>query len=301
MKCYITWCFAGFIALDENCALLDYELFPKSKITLRLTELLEGNLVREEKSLLKRLVKNHDEVVVETEISPSKYESLKDSSKFKFQTPNKAGEYVRTYLAAILIGTDFIETEEELKELIHDTSLTITRDRLQEAAEAEDLVLIQAINALDELDETTSKLAERLREWYSIHLPELDKIKSHEYYVKLVADYGDRDSIISFGLEESDVEIKTSIGVELDESDISMIREFASSIKSLQATKKSLNSYIEDKMDELAPNLKDLVGASLGAKIIAPCGRVKKTGPAFVQYYPGFRGGESPLQAPQDW
>jgi len=38
-----------------------------------------------------------------------------------------------------------------------------------------------------------------------------------------------------------------------------MIREFASSIKSLQATKKSLNSYIEDKMDELAPNLKDLV------------------------------------------
>ncbi|HNS26292.1 MAG TPA: ATP-binding protein, partial [Methanobacteriaceae archaeon] len=132
--------------------------------------------------MLKRLVKNHDEVVVETEISPSKYESLKDSSKFKFQTPNKAGEYVRTYLADILIQTDFIETEEELKELIHDTSLNITRDRLQEASEAEDLVLIQAINALDELDETTSKLAERLREWYSIHLPELDKIKSHEYY-----------------------------------------------------------------------------------------------------------------------
>jgi nucleolar protein 56 len=276
MKCYITWCFTGFIALDENCALLDYELFPKSKITLRLIELLEGNLVREEKSLLKRLVKNHDEVVVETEISPSKYESLKDSSKFKFQTPNKAGEYVRTYLADILIQTDFIETEEELKELIHDTSLNITRDRLQEASEAEDLVLIQAINALDELDETTSKLAERLREWYSIHLPELDKIKSHEYYVKLVADYGDRDSIISSGLKESDLKIETSIGSDLDESDIIMLKEFASSIKSLQATKKSLNSYIEDKMDELAPNLKDLVGASLGAKIIAHVGGLKR-------------------------
>lgn len=276
MKCYITWCFAGFIALDENCALLDYELFPKSKITLRLTELLEGNLVREEKSLLKRLVKNHDEVVVETEISPSKYESLKDSSKFKFQTPNKAGEYVRNYLADILIETDFIETEEELKELIHDTSLNITRDRLQEASEAEDLVLIQAINALDELDETTSKLAERLREWYSIHLPELDKIKSHEYYVKLVADYGDRDSIISSGLKDSDMEIKISIGAELDEYDIIMLKEFASSTKSLQATKKSLNSYIEEKMDELAPNLKDLVGASLGAKIIAHVGGLKR-------------------------
>jgi nucleolar protein 56 len=276
MKCYITWCFAGFIALDENCALLDYELFPRSRLTERLNEVFEGNLVSEEQSLLKRMVKNHDEVVVETEISPSKYKSLKDSSKFKFETPNKAGEYLRTYLADVLIETNYILSEKELKEMIHETSLNITRTRLQEASKAEDLVLMQAINALDELDETTSKLAERLREWYSIHLPELDKIKSHEYYVKLVAEYGDKDSIISSGLEESDLKIKTSIGADLEESDILMLKEFASSTKSLQATKKSLNEYIEGKMKELAPNLKDLVGASLGAKIIAHVGGLKR-------------------------
>jgi nucleolar protein 56 len=276
MKCYITWCFAGFIALDENCALLDYELFPRSRLTERLNEVFEGNLVSEEQSLLKRMVKNHDEVVVETEISTSKYKSLKDSSKFKFETPNKAGEYLRTYLADVLIETNYILSEKELKEMIHETSLNITRTRLQEASKAEDLVLMQAINALDELDETTSKLAERLREWYSIHLPELDKIKSHEYYVKLVAEYGDKDSIISSGLEESDLKIKTSIGADLEESDILMLKEFASSTKSLQATKKSLNEYIEGKMKELAPNLKDLVGASLGAKIIAHVGGLKR-------------------------
>ncbi len=276
MKCYITWCFAGFIALDENCTLLDYELFPRNRLSERLNEVLEGNLVSEEQSLLKRMVKNQDEVVVETEISLSKYRSLKDSSKFKFETPNKAGEYLRTFMDKVLIETDYIQTEEELKEIVHEISLNITRTRLHEASKAEDLVLIQAINALDELDETTSKLAERLREWYSIHLPELDKIKSHEYYVKLVAKYGDKDSIISSGLEESDLKIETSIGADLEESDILMLKELASSIKSFQATKKSLNEYIDGKMGELAPNLKDLVGASLGAKLIAHVGGLKR-------------------------
>ncbi|HEY0196610.1 MAG TPA: ATP-binding protein [Methanobacterium sp.] len=276
MKCYITWCFAGFIALDENCDLLDYELFPRSRITEKLLELLDGNLVIEEKSLLKRLIKTVDKIVIETDISPSKYEALKGYSKFKFETPNKAGEYVRTYLADVLIETDFIQTEEELKEVVHEVSMDITRNRLQEAAEAEDLVLIQAISALDELDETTSKLAERLREWYSIHLPELDRIKSHEYYVKLVAEYGDKSTIINSGLTESDFKIESSIGADLDESDIFMLKEFASSIKSLQTTKKSLNEYIEGKMEELAPNLKDLLGASLGAKMIAHVGGLKR-------------------------
>ncbi len=276
MKCYITWCFAGFIALDENYTVLDYELFPKSKITARLMELLNGNLVIEEKSLLKRLVKNYDEIIIETGNSPSKYKSLKDFIKFKFEADNKAGEYVRTRLADILMDTDFIETEEELKDLIHETSLNITRQRLHEASEAEDLILIQAINALDELDETTGKLAERLREWYSIHFPELDKIKSQEFYVKLIAEYGDKDSIMTSGLKETDLKIETSIGAELDETDISILTEYASSLKSLQTTKKSLNEYIESKMDELAPNLKDLVGASLGAKIIAHVGGLNR-------------------------
>jgi len=276
MKCYITWCYSGYIALDENCSLLDYELFPKNKITGRITEILNGNLVIEEKSLLKRLVKNYDTLSIETGITPSKYEVLKDSSKFKFEVINKAGECLRSNLADILIQTNIIRDEDELKDVVHGISIDITRDRLQEASEAEDLILIQAINALDELDETTGKLAERLREWYSIHFPELDKIRSHEFYVKLIAEYGDKDSIITYGLTDSDFEIKTSIGAELDESDINMLKEYASSLKSLQTTKKSLTQYIEVKMGELAPNLKDLVGASLGAKLIAHVGGIKR-------------------------
>jgi nucleolar protein 56 len=276
MKCYITSCFAGFIAFDENHNLLDYELFPKPKINPRLSEILNGNLINEERSILKRLVKNNEKISIETNINPSKYQNLKDSDKFLFETPNKAGEYLRISMADILIQIGFFKNEGEFKELVQDVNLEITRARLQEAAEADDLVLIQAINALEELDETTGKLAERLREWYTIHFPELDKIRSHEFFVNLVADYGNRENIIKSGLNDSDLKIERSIGAELDESDLKILQDYACSLKSMQEMKKSISKYIESKMDELAPNLKELVGASLGAKLIAHVGGLKR-------------------------
>ena len=50
------------------------------------------------------------------------------------------------------------------------------------------MFLIQAINSIEEIDETSSKMVERLREWYAIHFPELDPIKNHERYVEMIAD-----------------------------------------------------------------------------------------------------------------
>ncbi len=276
MKCYLTWCFAGFIALDENCNLLDYELFPRKRITERLTEIFKGDLCKQEKSLLERMVKNYDYISLETNLPPSAYHNLKNSERLIFQTPNKAGEYVRNNLAYVLEQTGFIETEEEMNQYIWEVSQEITRRGLQEASEAEDLLLIQSINAMDELDETTSKLTERMREWYSIHFPELDKIKNHDLYVKLIAENGDRDSIISSGELEDDMKIKNSIGAQLEDSDISMLTEYASSLKILQKTKKSLSKYIDNKMEDIAPNLQDLLGASLGAKMIAHVGGIKR-------------------------
>jgi nucleolar protein 56 len=147
---------------------------------------------------------------------------------------------------------------------------------LSEALKSEDLLLIQAINTIDEMDEITSKLAERLREWYSIHFPELNKIKSNELYTKIVAEYGYKKSIIDSKILDSDLKIEKSIGADISDLDISMLKEFADSLKHLQKTKKSLTVYVEEKMKYLAPNLRNLTGASLGAKLIAHVGGVKK-------------------------
>ena len=280
MKCYVTYSFAGFICLDENCDLLDYELFPMEKLREKIEKIDAGNLTIEEESLLKRMVNRYDTVVIETIIPHSRYRNLKDSFKFEYETPNKAGNFFRSNMNDLLVEVGFLDKEADLRSIIHELSIDLTNNLLKKASESEDMFLIQAINSIEEIDDTSSKMVERLREWYAIHFPELDSIKNQERYVELVADLGDRDSIINSGALDSEsgnkIKVNNVLGASISESDLEMVREFAKSIKSLQTTKKSLNDYIDHRMEEIAPNLKELAGASLGAKLIAHVGGVEK-------------------------
>ena len=141
MKCYLSMCFAGFIILNENFTLLDYELFPRSKLTERLTKIQNDVLTREEESILKRIVKNYDKIIIETNSPHSKYQNLKDNHKFEFRTPNNGGEFLRSNMVDVLQNTGFIETREEMNIIIHQTSLEVTRHRLSEALKSEDSTL----------------------------------------------------------------------------------------------------------------------------------------------------------------
>ncbi len=280
MKCYITCSFAGFIVLDENCALLDYELFPRDKQRERLAKMSAGALTKEEEAILKRMVKKYDSIIIETTIPHSRYKNLKDSIKFKYETPNIAGEFLRSNMEDLLQKIGFLQPDDDLKLILHELSISMTNDRLREASLAEDMFLIQAINSIEEIDEASGKMVERLREWYAIHFPELDSIKNHERYVEMIADFGDRNSIINSGSLDSgkDSKIKdvNSVGAPISETDLQIVTEFAVSIKSLLNTKKSINIYVDDRMGEIAPNLKDLAGSSLGAKLIAHVGSIER-------------------------
>jgi nucleolar protein 56 len=276
MKYYLTGYFAGFIILDENFNLIDYELFPKEKITERIIARSNGDLATEEESLLRKNIKKCDSMIIETNINVSKYNRLKGSSKFKFENPSAGGDHLRLNMANVLKETGFIESEDQLNEKLRGVSFDLTNYKIKEASKAEDMYLIQAINSIDEIDEATGKLIERLREWYMIHFPALNKLKNNEKYVNLIAEYGDRVSIKENEiLEELNIKDK-GIGSEIEGKDLQMIQEFAKSVKTLQNTKKSLNEYVEQKMGEIAPNLSDLVGASLGAKLIAHIGSIQK-------------------------
>jgi len=276
MKCYLTCCFAGFISFDDNFTLLDYELFPRKGLVKKLIKIREGNLTREEKSILKRIVKKCDSVIIETSVNVSKYKDLKESFKFEFKTPNMAGEFLRYNIVDVLKKTGFIDSENELNQGLRRVLFDLTNYKIKEASKSEYMYLIQAINSINEIDESTGKLIERLREWYAIHYPELEKIKSNEKYVALIAEYGDIDSIRQ-NKDLNEFNIKNqSTGAEIEGKDLHIVQEFANSLRNLQKTKKSINEYVEQKMNEIAPNLRDLVGASLGAKLIAHIGSIER-------------------------
>ncbi len=276
MKCYVVSCFAGFLALDDDFNLLDYELFPHSDLLEKWIKLQENGENPDETILLDKMGKKCNEIIIETNKSSYHYQNLKYNSKFTFQIPSKGGDFVRSHLRELLLGTGFIESASELNDTIRKLSQQITEHKIKESSESDDILLIQAIHAIEELEESEVKLVERIREWYPTHFPELDEVKDHSRYVELVAEYGDRDSIINSGLSDLDIDSDTSLGADLSERDLEVIQGFARTIKSVQESKKSTNKYVDLKMEEVAPNLRDLLGASLGAKIIAHTGGIKR-------------------------
>ena len=276
MNCYLTNCLAGFMVFNEDLTLLDYELFPPSKISSRLLKIREGVLLVEEEALLNRIGKKYESIIIETNKGSSNYQHLKNSEKFEFKNPNPGGEHLRSNLTQILLEIGFINTEEEFKPRIHDIYMDVTLHQIRESSEAEDKLLIQAISSLDELDESIGKLSERIREWYGVHFPELDFVRNHEVYVGLVAQHGHRDQILQQDLSGHNLEIDSSMGADIEEEDILIIQGFAKSLKSLQESRQSIETYVDFKMEKIAPNLRDLAGASLGAKLIAHAGSIKQ-------------------------
>lgn len=276
MKSYIASCIAGYIAFNEDLTILDYELYPASKVTKRILESKDGFLLIEEETLLNRISKKFDSIIIETQNHPNKYNHLKNYERFEFEKTSIAGKHLRSNLTSILCEIGFINETEEYNNRIRELLMELTSRQLRESSEAEDKLLIQSINSLDELDESISKLVARLREWYSIHFPELDLIHNHEVYTSLVAEKGHRDAIFEENLSSYNFDITESIGADIDDADLLIIQNLANSIASLQKSRKDIEIYIESKMDIVAPNLKDIAGASLGAKLIAHVGSLNR-------------------------
>jgi nucleolar protein 56 len=283
MKCYVVGCFAGFLVLDEDFNLLDYELFPHSELLEKWFQMAEKGISPEEKRFLEKVGKDCDEIIIETSRSSYHYQDLKYNSKFIYQIPSKGGDYLRSNLGEVLHETGFLDSPGDLWSVTRKLALQVTERKLKEASLSDDLLIIQAIHAIEELEEAEVKLVERIREWYPVHFPEMDEVRDHARYVELVAKYGDRDSVInsgalniSSGVSNEKMESVMSLGAELSPSDLEVIQGFARTIQSIQESKKSTTDYVDAKMEEMAPNLRDLLGGSLGAKIIAHTGGIKR-------------------------
>ena len=284
MEFYITQCIAGFIAFNQDFEIVNMKLFEENKIVEKLIRIEENEILDEEIGLINELELNSDDkVIIETTKRRSQFKSLENSENLIVETPNKGGEYLRENLEDILIKIGFLSENEDYRELIqHYEELAI--NQIKKSSQEEDKLLIQAINSVDDIDESISKLVERIRDWYTIYFPEMDTISNNETYTKLIALSENREDIIENFKDQFNEDIEYSSGADIEEADLLMLKSFAESIYSLQKSRKELEVYIDSKMEAIAPNLRDLLGATLGAKLIAHIGSIKRlaTYPASV-------------------
>ena len=284
MEFYITQCIAGFIAFNQDFEIVKMKLFEENEIVENLIRIEENEILDEEIELINELELNSDDkVIIETTKRRSQFKSLENYENLIVETPNNGGEYLRENLEDILIKIGFLSENEDYRELIqHYEELAI--NQIKKSSQEEDKLLIQAINSVDDIDESISKLVERIRDWYTIYFPEMDTISNNETYTKLIALSENREDIIENFKDQFNEDIEYSSGADIEEADLLMLKSFAESIYSLQKSRKELEVYIDSKMEAIAPNLRDLLGATLGAKLIAHIGSIKRlaTYPASV-------------------
>lgn len=126
----------------------------------------------------------------------------------------------------------------------------------------------------------------RVREWYSWHFPELQKIVNDNYiFAKLAVFIKNKAELTSAALPQLE-EIcgdsikaqqvldasRMSMGTDISPIDMINIESFASRVVSLTEYRKKLHNYLLEKMNLCAPNLSALIGEQVGARLISHAG-----------------------------
>ena len=261
MECYITYCVKGFLAFNSENELISEKLFPEDEILNRLADIDDKKIVAEEMEIIDEVSNDYDEIIIESNKRKSDY----DNEKVIIKNPNPAGEYLRSNYEEF--GLD----SEEITEIYRNLAIY----RIKKESSSEDKHLIQAINTIDEIDESIPKQIERIREWYALYFPEMEVIRNNETYIRLISENKSKDEIIK-AKPEAFPDDMIDLEEDINPKDIEIMNNYANSIYEMQQTRKNLEEYVDFKMQDIAPNLRLLVGSSLGAKLISHAGGLKR-------------------------
>ena len=158
-----------------------------------------------------------------------------------------------------------------------------------------DNMIIQTIAILDNLERDLNTMNMRIKEWYGYHFPELKQIVPDNVMYARVADVvRDKRTIVREGAERDEkmkrlAEItkdeamvksilaasKTSMGMDCTETDMTSLGSFISRMVSLATYRHQLTSYLESKMNTVAPNLSTLIGDTVAARLISKAGSLQ--------------------------
>ena len=168
-------------------------------------------------------------------------------------------------------------------EALRQKSIAAAEQAIREASSRPDLHLVQAIQALDDTDKYLNITATRASEWYGLHFPELTQmIQDNIALCKIIAEIGGRDAyteenLAGRGFTDKKVEAIISArdrskGGTISEGDLGRVRSLAALAIQLGSLRDGLNGYVESQMKKVAPNVAEIAGATIGARLMAKAG-----------------------------
>ena len=136
------------------------------------------------------------------------------------------------------------------------------------ASVGEDNLIIQAVTALEQLEQASNSLVKKAREWYGLLNPEFERsVKDHETFLTLVA---------TKTKEELLKEFPAAMGATLAPADEAAIKTYLATIHTLYAEREKILTYLEEKMTLRCPNVTALAGVTIGAKLLSHAGSLER-------------------------
>jgi len=168
-------------------------------------------------------------------------------------------------------------------EALRQRSIAAAEEAIRETSSRPDLHLVQAIQALDDTDKYLNITATRTSEWYGLHFPELTQmVQDNVALCKLISDVGNREAfsgenLSGRGFTDKKVEAiitarDRSKGGTISDGDLGRVRSLASLAVQLGSIRDGLNTYVESQMKRVAPNVAEVAGATIGARLMAKAG-----------------------------
>jgi len=250
-KAVIVTTFIGCFGVAEGNKIVAYVDFPKDPE--KIAELLEKS----------KSEKIEQEKEVEAALEKEGFVGAEKSDN----------ESITSNLRKLAIEKRFVKTNVEFNQFISKVNVLIAKKKIKKAI-GRDQLIMQANNAIEELDKSINIFIERLREWYGLHFPEMERaIDDHKKFVKMIEQFGSREKVdhpqLSYLKEKS-------MGADFNKEDIKTIQDFATQIIELYKIHGGISDYMDKLLEEIAPNLRDVAGSALAAKLISLAGGLEK-------------------------
>ncbi len=155
-------------------------------------------------------------------------------------------------LCELALRYGFVGSKEEYDGMLHELNIQLAKRQMTQAEETRDARIIAAVEALDDINETSNILAERLKEWYILNFNGID-LRGDE-------------------LARHVIRLRGTV----NEPELKIVQSFAASLLGLYGTRLSIEEYIKENMQKLAPNLTNIAGHTLGARLLSMAGSLER-------------------------
>lgn len=267
------------------CALEDTNLIYRKQFSnpeIEYTSIIQG-----EKNYISDLIpklRNYDQVRVNKKNLIEVFQQ--ENIDVKLMSDSRQDEINQNKLD-LIIKFGLSDDRDELAGILQKFAINLSSMKVKQTSEKLDLHLVQAVNTLDEMDEIINTISTRIREWYGLHFPELDYLLQNIItYANIVRDAGSRENITKELLSQLEIPekkieliqqaISKSQGGDLTVESSESLKILASEVIKLSELRTNLSTTIENLMDILAPNLKNILTAIIGARLIAKAGSLQR-------------------------